>query len=304
MMRLRRPTLAILRMLGSRRQSLGLLILLCLLGLIPIQRTIDRRAGDERGGSEVLFIPSGRILRRLSLGYEGLLADIYWTRAVQYFGRKRLAHSTEFTLLGPLLQITTELDPHLLIAYRFGSVFLAEKQPRGAGQPLEALALLRRGIVANPDYWRLWEDVGFVYYWDLQDYAAAARSFETGSERPGAMRWMRVMAAQVTAAGGQLATSKVLWSEIARQAEDQQVRRSALEHLAAIQAKLEMNKLEELLAVYASRQGKPAGSLQALVAAGYLRALPRDPSGTFYLLDPGGRVRLNPRSSVDLSLLQ
>ena len=118
------------------------------------------------------------------------------------------------------------------------------------------------------------------------------------------MQWMRVMAAQVTAAGGQLATSKVLWSEIARQAEDQQVRRSALEHLAAIQAKLEMNKLEELLAVYASRQGKPAGSLQALVAAGYLRALPRDPSGTFYLLDPGGRVRLNPRSSVDLSLLQ
>ena len=108
-------------------------------------------------------------MRQLSLGYEGLLADIYWTRVVQYFGGKRVAHSTEFKLLGPLLQITTDLDPHLLIAYRFGSIFLADKPPRGAGEPLEALALLHRGVVANPDYWRLWEDVGFVYYWDLKD---------------------------------------------------------------------------------------------------------------------------------------
>ena len=75
---------------------------------------------------------------KLSLGYEGLLADIYWTRVVQYFGGKRLAHSTEFKLLGPLLQITTDLDPHLLIAYRFGSIFLADKPPRGAGEPLQA----------------------------------------------------------------------------------------------------------------------------------------------------------------------
>jgi hypothetical protein len=238
------------------------------------------------------------------LGYKGLLADIYWTRVVQYFGRKRLAHSTEFKLLGPLLQITTDLDPHLLIAYRFGSIFLAEKPPRGAGQPLEALALLHRGIAANPDYWRFWEDVGFVYYWDLKDYAAAARAFQTGSERPGAMQWMRVMAAKVAAQGGQLATSKFLWAEIARQAGNEQIRKNAEDHLIALEAAEEISKLEESVALYKSRQGRPARSFQALVAAGYLRALPRDPSGAPYILEPEGRVRLNPRSSVDLSLLQ
>jgi tetratricopeptide (TPR) repeat protein len=251
-----------------------------------------------------LFLPSGKFLRQLSLGYEGLLADIYWTRVVQYFGRKRLAHSNEFKLLGPLLQITTDLDPHLLVAYRFGSIFLAQKPPQGAGQPQEALALLRRGIVANPDYWRLWEDLGFVYYWDLKDYPAAARVFQTGSERPGAMQWMRIMAAKVAAEGGQLATSRFLWSEIARQADNEQIRKNAEEHLMAIKATEEITKLDELLALYNSRQGRPARSLQALVVAGYLRATPRDPSGAPYILDPGGRARLNPRSSVDLSLLQ
>jgi hypothetical protein len=223
---------------------------------------------------------------------------------VQYFGRKRLEHSTEFPLLGPLLQITANLDPHLLIAYRFGSIFLADKPPQGAGQPLEALALLHRGIVANPDYWRLWEDVGFIYYWDLKDYPAAARAFRAGSERPGAMDWMRALAARVAAQGGQLATSRFLWSEIARQAGNEQIRKNAEDHLMALKATEEITELDELLALYNSRQGRPARSFQALVAAGYLHALPRDPSGAPYLVDAGGRVRLNPRSSVDLGLLQ
>jgi len=287
-----------------RRQACGLLLLLCLLALIPLQRSIDLRKGSDWGAGDVLFLPSGKLLRQLSLGYEGLLADIYWTRAVQYFGGKRMAHSTEFKLLGPLLQITTELDPHLIIAYRFGSIFLAEKSPRGAGQPQQALALLHRGIVANPDYWRFWEDVGFVYYWDLKEYAAAARAFQAGSERPGAMQWMRIMAATVAAQGGQLATSRFLWSEIARQAGNELIRKNAEEHLMAIEALEEIAKLEAVVALYNSRQGRPAHSLQALVAAGYLRALPRDPSGAPYILAPGGRVRLNPRSSVDLGLLQ
>jgi hypothetical protein len=272
--------------------------------LIPIQRRIDSRRANDPGAAEVLFLPSGKFLRPFSLGYEALLADIYWTRVVQYFGRKRLAHSTEFTLLGPLLQITTDLDPHLLIAYRFGSIFLADKPPQGAGQPQEALALLRRGIVANPDYWRLWEDVGFIYYWDLKDYPAAARAFQAGSERPGAMDWMRALAARVAAQGGQLATSKFLWSEIAHQAGNEQIRKNAEDHLMAIKAEEDIAKLDELLALYNSRQGRPARSLQALVAAGYLGSLPRDPSGVPYLLDASGRARLSPRSSVDLGLLQ
>jgi hypothetical protein len=287
-----------------RRRAYGLVLLLCLLGLIHTQRSIDRRSEGNRGLAEVLFLPSGKVLRQLSLGYEGLMADLYWTRVVQYFGGKRLAHSSDFKLLGPLLQITTDLDPHLIIAYRFGSIFLADKPPRGAGEPLQALALLHRGIVANPDYWRFWQDVGFVYYWDLKDYAAAARAFQAGSERPGAMEWMRALAAKVAAQGGELATSRFLWSEIARQAGNEQIRKNAEDHLVALQATEEIAKLSQLVALYNSRQERPARSFQALVAAGYLRALPRDPSGKPYILDSSGRVRLNPRSSVDLSLLQ
>jgi len=288
----------------SVRRVCWLLLVAGFLALVPLQRRIDRELAAQGQIAEVLYIPSGRILRRLSLGHEGLLANIYWTRVVQYFGRKRLGHATRFELLGPLLRITTDLDPQLVIAYRFGAIFLAEKAPGGAGQPAEALHLLRRGIVANPDYWRLWQDIGFIYYWDLKDYASAARAFQTGSERPGAAVWMKALAATVAAAGGQIQTSRLLWSEIYRQAENESMRRSAAEHLLALQAQEEMEKLNRLLMQYREREGREARAFRELVAARYLSGLPRDPSGAPYGVGPDGRAALAPASKIDLRLLQ
>jgi hypothetical protein len=223
---------------------------------------------------------------------------------VQYFGRKRMIHSSHFEILGPLLRITTELDPHLLIAYRFGSIFLAEKPPGGAGQPEEALQLIRRGIVANPEYWRLWEDLGFIYYWDLRDYETAARVFRIGSERPGAMVWMKVMAADVAAKGGEIGTSRALWSEIYRHADNDQVRQSAREHLTALETQQELKRLDSLLIRYQHDKGAVAHSFRDLVTAGYLTILPRDPSGAPYVIGPDGRVGLSPKSTIDMHLLQ
>ncbi len=277
---------------------------LCSLILVPVEREIDRqRLESAEPGSEVLYIRSGELLRHLSLGHEGLLADIYWTRVVQYFGRKRLARSGEFRLLGPLLRITTTLDPHLIIAYRFGAIFLAEKPPGGAGQPEQALELLRRGIVANPDYWRLWQDLGFIYYWDLKDYASAARSFEAGSERLGAMPWMKTLAATVAAKGGEAETSRQLWGEVYRHAENDQLRRSAEEHLAALEARSQIEKLDGALARFRQTHGRPAGSWQDLAAVGLIVAVPRDPSGVPYAIGADGKAHLASGSRVDFGLL-
>jgi len=288
----------------SPRAACWILLALCFLALVPAQRGIDREKGSLARFAEAVSVPPGEVLRRLTLGYEGLLADIYWTRAVQYFGRQRLARSSRFELLGPLLRVTTTLDPHLIVAYRYGAVFLAEKPPGGAGHPKMALELLSRGIVANPDYWRLWQDVGFIYYWDLKDYARAARAFEVGGEQPGALPWMKAMAAAVAAKGGELETSRLLWAEIYRHAENDQLRQAALDHLAALEAAEQIKTLDNLLARFLVSQGHPAGSFQDVVKSGLLRAAPRDPSGAPYVIGAGGRAGLASSSKVDLRVLQ
>jgi hypothetical protein len=289
---------------NSRMRLFWLLLVAGLLILVPVRRGIDRAFVAYPEIDHVPYWASGGTLRRLSLGYEGLLADVYWTRAVQYFGRQRLAKSSNFEALGPLLEITTALDPQLIVAYRFGAVFLADKPPAGAGQPLEALRLLRKGIVANPDYWRLWQDLGFIYYWDLQDYAGAARAFQTGSERPGAQVWLKTMAATVAAKGGELHTARVLWLEIYRHADNEQIRRSAQDHLATLTAQEDLGRLNSLLLRYRQNSRRPARSFGDLVAAGLLSRAPFDPSGAPYVIDSGGRAGLSAGSRVDLRLIR
>jgi hypothetical protein len=280
-----------------------LLLVSGVLVLVPVRRAVDHTVFATET-ADVVYWASGEGLRHLSLGYEGLLADVYWTRVVQYYGRQRLARSSQFDLLDPLLQITTTLDPHLIIAYRFGAVFLAEKPPAGAGQPLAALRLLRRGIVANPEYWRLWQDLGFIYYWDLQDYAGAARAFQTGSERPGAQIWLKTLAAAVAARGGRLETARLLWSEIYRHAENDQIRRSAQDHLMALVTQQDLDRLNCLLAQYRKDFGRQAHTFGELVAAGSLSRMPEDPTGAPYVIDSDGRANLSPASGVDLRLIQ
>ena len=276
-----------------------------LLCLYPLQQTIDKWPYSAKGQrEELIFLPSEAEFSRVSGGYSGLLAAIYWTRAVQYYGRHRLAHAKEFALLGTLLDITTNLDPHLLIAYRFGSLFLAGRPPEGAGDPQRAIYLLERGIVNNPDYWRLWEDLGFIYYWDMKDYARAARAFQTGSERRGALPWMRVLAASVAAQGGEIQTSRILWTEIARSAGNDSIRQSAEIHLAALDTQEALKKLDSLLALYKQKEGRQARSMQELVAAGYLRGIPLDASGEPFVVGADGRTTLGPKTRIDLGLAQ
>jgi tetratricopeptide (TPR) repeat protein len=295
--------------LRSSRSGIRYLLLLLvaagLYGLYPIQQSIDaQRSRSQSQHEELMFLPTEARASHFTGGYSGLLAAIYWTRAVQYYGRHRLAHAKEFDLLGTLLDIATNLDPHLLIVYRFGSLFLAGKPPEGAGDPQRAIYLLQRGIVNNPEYWRLWEDLGFIYYWDMKDYAHAARAFQTGSERPGAMPWMRALAASVAAQGGELQTSRLLWTEIARSAGNDSIRHSAATHLAALDSLEALKKLDEILAVYKQRVGHDAHSMQDLVAAGYLRTIPLDPSCEAFTVNADGHAALGPKSGIDLGLVQ
>ena len=180
------------------------LLLLLLVPVVPwSQRQIDRRAGAFRPQEEVLYLWSGRQVKRLFPGFEALAADIYWLRTVQYFGGQRLfASGKRFDLLRPLIEITTTLDPRLEIAYRYGAIFLSEAAPFGAGRPREGVEVLAEGVRNLPDSWRLRQDLGFFHYIYLKDPQRAAAILLEAAEIPGAAFWLRTMAADLLAKGG------------------------------------------------------------------------------------------------------
>src|SRR5256885_16297355 len=191
------------RTTGTFLVAASLLMLLCVSALLRVTQLREHSTLTE-----VLFIPSAKAVKRMSLGYTGLMADLYWVRAVQYFGTHHLAKAKEYDLLDPLLDITVSLDPKLEPAYRFGSIFLAQKPPQGAGRPDLAVQLVERGIREIPDDWHLYFHLGFIHYIEEHDYIAAAEAFERGSRVPGAHPFLKVLAANMRQHGGDRETAR------------------------------------------------------------------------------------------------
>lgn len=267
----------------------GIVLVLCMGSTVLLLGKLDQlRAG--RPTEELLYISSPSVLKRISLGYGGLLADVYWTRAVQYFGSKHHNGAQHYELLAPLLEITTRLDPQLLVAYEYGANFLAPNPPDGAGMPRRAIELAEFGIRNNPNEWKLYYQLGFIYYMELKDYASAADAFERGSRVPNAHPWLKLMAAQMAEHAGDFQTARMMWTTMYQSTQDQSIRANAAAHLRALQVDQDVQVLETLIVQYRNKTGHLPSSFSDLEEAGLLRGTPVDPLGHLYRLMPDGRV--------------
>jgi tetratricopeptide (TPR) repeat protein len=277
------------------RKKISLIAGACLVLSLAASSIVLHRADQLRPQAtldEVLFLNSPKVIKRASLGYDGLLACIYWTRAVQYFGSRFRYSAPSYQLLAPLLEITTQLDPHLVVAYEFGSSFLVSKPPYGAGETDRAIDLINYGIKNNPDNWRLYYDLGFVYYMDLKDYKNAADAFERGSRVPNAHPFVQVLAAQMAQHAGEYQTSRMLWSATYQTSHDKLIKASALEHLRALRVDEDVTHLQEGVTHFGERTGRLPASMAELLAAMGLDRVPADPEGHPYKLTPEGRVEV------------
>jgi tetratricopeptide (TPR) repeat protein len=239
---------------------------------IALQRWIDGNHGVGSAVEEALYINSGQTLKRASLGFNGLLADLYWLRTIQYFGSKsqqikgniNIGNVGEWnlTLLEPLINITTELDPNYVSAYRFGSAFLPDINPDAA------VKLAERAIADNPTDWRLQQDLGFIF-WKLKRYDEASAAYLQGARLPGAPQWMEQMAAIMRANGGDRETAKQMFLRIYETTDDPTVKKTSLGRLQSYQAEDEVAFLNRLLTSYREQKGHCPASLSQL-----MRALP------------------------------
>ena len=264
---------------------------------------------------DALYVTSGEAVRRLTGGYNALAADVYWVRAIQYYGgtKRRLAAnplapepppmiaavvSDEYRQLYPLLDITTTLDPRFNIAYRFGAVFLAEPYPAGPGRPDLAIRLLEKGLRERPDKWEYMEDIGFVHYWYRHDYRAAAAWFDNASRVPGAPWWLKSLAATTLIQGGDRQSSRTMWEAIRQSAEIEWLRADAERRLAQLRALDDIDALQAAVDRFVAQTGTTPDTWVPVARANRWPAVPVDPAGAPYEITPAGRVQLSRRSPL------
>jgi tetratricopeptide (TPR) repeat protein len=276
----------------------GALLLAGFVCVWQLQERVDAERTKLQLESEELALRSPGVMKRLSLEYAPLLGAIYWTRAVQYFGEKHREHDSNLQQLWPLLDIATTLDPNLTIAYHFGATFLSDAPPRGAGHPDQAVALLERGIQANPNHWRFYQDLGNVYYFDKKDYVKASQAYEEGSRLPGTPVFMKIMAAKIAAEGESLETSYALWLDLYQTTTNKEVRKNADDHLRLVKMQMDLRALNQIADNYERQTKRRAASIQDLANAGLLSGQPVDPEGFPFVLGQLGRAEPNPKSPL------
>jgi hypothetical protein len=283
------------------------LVIICFASAISLQAARDRWYPEIGSPVDELYFTSGDAVGRMALSYKTLLADIYWIRAVQYFGSTRIearssassgrTQSAGYDLLYPLLDVTTSLDPAFNIAYRFGSIFLAEEYPMGPGRPELAIKLLDKGFAANPRKWQYVYDKAFVYSWALHDSKQAAHWFDEAAKIPGSPEWMPGMAAFMLEQGGDRRNARMMWQQIHNAAEHKYVRENAAFHLAQLDAVDAADRLSALLKRFEAETGSRVTSFDLLVTRGVLPGFPTDADGAPFVIDPAtGRVDLDKRS--------
>jgi tetratricopeptide (TPR) repeat protein len=267
----------------------GICLVVSLVASVLLLQNIDRIRPRDLA-DDALYISSPKMVQRASLGFNGLMACIYWTRTVQYFGHRHFNREHTYNELAPLLEITAALDPHLLPAYQFGASFLAPAPPNGAGQPERAVQLMQYGIEHNPGNWRLYYDLGFVYYTELHDFKKAGEVFDQGSKIPGAHPFMKILAASMAEHAQDFNTARLLWSAAYESSQESNIRQNALEHLRSIQVDEDVISLQNAVTRFVEATGRVPTSLWEVGNAEHWRGLPVDPDGNPYELSFYGLV--------------
>jgi hypothetical protein len=269
-------------------------LFLLLVPIVPFaQEHIEAIRGGLPSREGELYLRSGAEVRRMFPGLEGLMASIYWLRAVQYYGHERaFAASPSYDLLVPLIEITNALDPRMELAYRYGAIFESEVWPQGAGKPEEGIKILERGIAALPSSWRLRWDLGSTWFFFLKDDRKAAEVFLDAAKVPGAPFWLKSLAASVLAKGGHREISREIWREQYEHSEGA-IRENALYHLQQLEALDQRDALSATAGRFAERFGRPPASPRELVASGFVSRIPTDSSGVPFVYDPNtGRFNI------------
>jgi len=247
-----------------------------------MQTQLDQmKTPKERMGERLIYIPSGRSMKMASLGFDTVLADVLWVRAVLYFGEHFLTDQ-DYRWLYRILDATTTLDPQNIMAYRFGGTLLA----LGEDDVEKSMELLKKGIRNNPDKdWRLYFLLGYNYFYYLEDHASAAKYLEKASRMPGHPDYLPRLAARMYAKANQLDTAIEFLREMYGQYEDPSIKETIEKRIAVLVAKKYARSLKPVVEKYKEIHGKYPAEVNALIHAGLIKELYIYPDGR-YVIDP------------------
>lgn len=284
-------------------------------GIFVLSRTLEtlKPKPSEAAVDDDLYF-SAKELAAVGHDFRGLIADWYWINSLQYLGGKIVASNDSNKkvdindlkplnprLLYPMLDTAATLDPQFLTVYSYGAAVLP------AIDNEQAIKLLEKGIAANPDQWRLYNNLGYIY-WQTKNYPKAAEIYAEGATKKDAPVWMKQISASMQAQGGTREFALQVYRQMYETAEDEQTRSFAELRYQQIIAATELDSIRTGLEIFRQKNNRcPQTWREAMPilmksVPPYGDALKRNQNGD--LLDPSGTPYLlfNENNSCDARL--
>jgi len=211
----------------KKKAAIFMVLLLSCSLLWAIQTRMDRY---ERPRFEsLLYLPSGKYLKPLSLGYNQVAADLLWMKTISYFGSHFLDDQA-YPWLAHILNLIIDLDPRFDFPYYFGGVVLSLE----ASNLEDANKILARGMEAYPDKWEYPFYIGFNHYYHQGDPETALPYIERAAILPKSPDFVRSMVRTLHQKTGRAETSLRFFREALNNAQDEMIKKKVAEKIKQI----------------------------------------------------------------------
>lgn len=232
------------------------------------------------------FVPDAQAARFASLGFEGLVGDLFWLRAIQVIGNDERGVVRDLPRISRLTDLVVALDPWVDHPYRFAAVWVSEDPD----EVRTANRMLERGISYHPRDWRNRFYLSFNHFFYLGDNAAAARELARAVALPGAPVYLSRLLARLQSSAHEdgLETAAVYLEELLRATDDPWKRVEFEKALDEIECERRARVLDAAREVYRERNGRDIARVEDLVrgSGAVLPRLPEELHGWEWEIDP------------------
>jgi hypothetical protein len=244
---------------------------------------LEARRVERISDGSVGVLPDGNVVRVLSLGFERAVADLFWIRTVYYVGDE-YASKVGWPAAERLANLVTDTDPHFDSAY----VVMASVLGGLRHQPDEAIRILEKGAAVS-SYWRIHFLLGFQYFLEKREYVRGAHCLERAVAL-GGPTYLQFLVSRLYTSAGDPTTAMQFIEERLKSEETPQVRADLEKRLSDIRINRDLALLDTAIASYTEKNHRAPKDLHALVDAGLLASLPRDPKGGEYSIFSDGKA--------------
>ena len=255
-----------------------------MLGVYASNRWLEGQSAEGPAAWQLGPLPDGKLLRVASLGFERLVADLFWLRTVYYVGDEEVTQAG-YPDAPRLAELVTDIDPYFVTAYILMNSVLSVLM----NEPEQAHDLLAKGLRYNDDVWRLHFLQGFTLFYDLNDPGPAAEHMRAAFER-GGPPYLQLLAARLYAEAGAPETAMAFIEARLREEHTSEGRDRLRSRYHDLWVERDLARIERAIGAFETERMRAPASYAELLDAGLLIPEPRDPAGAAYSLADGRAV--------------